>query len=301
MTLSFMVHICVNYRQRNKILTIFTKESRVLALFAGAGIFCLCYTRLRYFAFLNRRFVMTSKFVHILGVPFIKATRREFIEKLQQRIAQNDKTFVVTANPEIVMHSLQDPAYKKILDKANYITADGIGIVKAAGLIGDSLPERVSGYDMMLDLLVLANEKHQRVFFLGAAEPVLQETVRLVKERYPNVIVAGQQNGFFDWEDPELPQRIRESQADLVFVALGFPRQELWIGGNIDKFDKGVFIGIGGSFDVFSGNVKRAPEMWQKMNLEWFYRLVKQPSRWRRMLVLPKFALVVLQRKASSK
>ncbi|EGA88284.1 putative N-acetylmannosaminyltransferase [Planococcus donghaensis MPA1U2] len=244
---------------------------------------------------------MTLKFVHILGVPFINTTQKDFIATLETHVAKQEKAFVVTANPEIVMHSLKDEAYKQTLAKATYITADGIGIVKAAAIVGEPLPERVSGYDVMLDLLEMANKNHSSVFFLGAAEEVLQATVKKAKQDYPGIKVVGSHNGFFDWNDHQLPQQIKNAAPDFVFVALGFPRQEQWIGANIDQFDKGVFIGIGGSFDVFSGSVKRAPEMWQKMNLEWFYRLVKQPSRWKRMLVLPKFAATVIGRKASRK
>ncbi|WP_142827168.1 WecB/TagA/CpsF family glycosyltransferase [Planococcus soli] len=244
---------------------------------------------------------MTSKFVHILGVPFVNTSQKDFISTLQSRIAKQEKTFVVTANPEIVMHSLEDDQYKQTLAKAQYITADGIGIVKAAAIIGKPLPERVSGYDLMLDLLETADKNRSSVFFLGAAEEVLQATVKKAKQNYPGIQIAGSHNGFFDWNDHVLPQQIKNAAPDIVFVALGFPRQEQWIGANIDKFDKGVFIGIGGSFDVFSGTVKRAPELWQKMNLEWFYRLVKQPSRWKRMLVLPKFAATVIGRKALRK
>ncbi|MDQ0428356.1 N-acetylglucosaminyldiphosphoundecaprenol N-acetyl-beta-D-mannosaminyltransferase [Planomicrobium stackebrandtii] len=244
---------------------------------------------------------MTSKFVHILGVPFVNTSQKDFISTLQSRIAKQEKTFVVTANPEIVMHSLEDDQYKQTLAKAQYITADGIGIVKAAAIIGKPLPERVSGYDLMLDLLETADKNRSSVFFLGAAEEVLQATVKKAKQNYPGIQIAGSHNGFFDWNDHVLTQQIKNAAPDIVFVALGFPRQEQWIGANIDKFDKGVFIGIGGSFDVFSGTVKRAPELWQKMNLEWFYRLVKQPSRWKRMLVLPKFAATVIGRKALRK
>lgn len=244
---------------------------------------------------------MTSQFVKILEVPFINTTRAAFIQLLQNRIEKKEKTFVVTANPEIVMHTLDDSDYRKTLEKADYITADGIGIVKAAQLIGQPLPERVSGFDIMMDLLVVADEKKYKVFFLGAADHVLQGTLAKVKTDYPGIQIAGAQNGFFDWNDPVLPQMIRNAEPDLVFVALGFPRQENWIGRHIGQFNQGVFIGIGGSFDVFSGNVKRAPEAWQKLNLEWFYRLVKQPSRWKRMLVLPKFALTVISKKASNK
>ena len=244
---------------------------------------------------------MTSKFVHILGVPFVNTSQKDFIDTLQKHIARQERTFVVTANPEIVMHSLEDQQYKGTLAKAQYITADGIGIVKAAAIIGEPLPERVSGYDLMLDLLEAADKNHSSIFFLGAAEEVLQQTVAKAKTDYPGIKIAGSHNGFFDWNDPLLPQQIKNAAPDIVFVALGFPRQEQWIGAHIEEFDKGIFIGIGGSFDVFSGTVKRAPELWQKMNLEWFYRLVKQPSRWKRMLVLPKFAATVIGRKALRK
>lgn len=244
---------------------------------------------------------MTLKFVHILGVPFVNTSQKEFVNTLQSHIIQQEKAFVVTANPEIVMHSLEDTSYKQILAKAQYITADGIGIVKAAAIIGKPLPERVSGYDLMLDLLEVADKNGSSVFFLGAAEEVLQATVKKAKQDYPGIRIAGSHNGFFDWNDQILPQQIKNAAPDIVFVALGFPRQEKWIGAHIEEFDKGIFIGIGGSFDVFSGTVKRAPELWQKMNLEWFYRLVKQPSRWKRMLVLPKFAATVIGRKALRK
>lgn len=244
---------------------------------------------------------MTPQFIKILDVPFINTTRAAFIQTLQNRIEKKEKTFVVTANPEIVMHTLEDSEYKKTLEKADFITADGIGIVKAAQITGQPLPERVSGFDIMMDLLEVANEKKYRVFFLGAADHVLQETLAKVESDYPGIQIAGAQNGFFDWKDPVLPQMIKDAKPDLVFVALGFPRQENWIGGHIGHFNQGVFIGIGGSFDVFSGNVKRAPEALQKLNLEWFYRLVKQPSRWKRMLVLPRFAVTVIRRKAKNK
>lgn len=252
-------------------------------------------------ALILRRKIMTKKTIDILGVPFLHTTRQTFVETLQQHVEQKSKTFVVTANPEIVMHSLQDEHYRGLLEQADYITADGIGVVKAASIIGNPLPERVSGYDIMLDLLEKADRHGYKVYFLGAAEEVLQTTVAKVKEEYPGVRIAGYRNGFFDRQDPTIAEAIQASDADLVFVALGFPRQEQWIGTHLPLFDKGVFIGVGGSFDVFSGNVKRAPDLWIKMNLEWFYRLAKQPSRWKRMLVLPKFAMVILRGKASRK
>jgi N-acetylglucosaminyldiphosphoundecaprenol N-acetyl-beta-D-mannosaminyltransferase len=114
---------------------------------------------------------------------------------------------------------------------------------------------------------------------------------------YPNVQIVGSHNGFFEMKDTSIPDDINACDPDLVLVALGCPRQENWISMYIDHFQKGVFIGVGGSFDSLAGNVQRAPEMWQKMNLEWFYRLLKQPSRWRRMLALPHFVMKVVGQK----
>lgn len=244
---------------------------------------------------------MNHTIVRILDVPFINTTHRAFIDTLVERALTNQKTFVVTANPEIVMHAQEDKSYKDLLERVDYITADGIGIVKAAQLIGQPLPERVSGYDIMMDLLKEADARNLKVFLLGASETTNEQAAERVRQDFPGIDLVGNQHGFFDWNDPSLAERIKEAQPDFVFVALGFPRQELWIDQHFNQFEKGIFIGVGGSLDVLSGNVQRAPEIWQKMNLEWFYRLVKQPSRWKRMLVLPQFALVMLQKRGQHK
>lgn len=238
--------------------------------------------------------MMKLEFILILGFPFIKITRKKFVDLLESHIKTEEKAFVVTGNPEIVMQSLQDKDYENCIRKADYITADGIGIVKASNIRGNPLPERVSGYDIMLNLFTLSQKKNYKVFLLGATEPVLQATVDRARKLYPGINITGQRNGYFEWGDTTVVKDIKDADADMIFVALGCPLQEKWIAQNIHHFDKGVFMGIGGGFDVLAGKVKRAPEKWQKMNLEWFYRLVKQPSRWKRMKYLPHFAFVVL-------
>ncbi|PWW31250.1 N-acetylglucosaminyldiphosphoundecaprenol N-acetyl-beta-D-mannosaminyltransferase [Cytobacillus oceanisediminis] len=243
---------------------------------------------------------MTLKFVDILGVPFINITRSEFVKLLDQHIEKEEKAFVVTANPEIVMKAIEEPEYKSLLDRATYITADGIGVVKGAGLLGKPLPERVTGYDTMIDLLALGNEKNFKIYLLGAQQETIEKAVANIGENYPNVEIVGSHNGFFDWDSQEIPNEIQEKKPDLVFVALGVPRQEKWIATNIGRFEKGVFIGVGGSFDVIAGTVERAPEAWQKANLEWLYRLIKQPSRFGRMMALPRFAVKILTQKVKN-
>jgi N-acetylglucosaminyldiphosphoundecaprenol N-acetyl-beta-D-mannosaminyltransferase len=239
--------------------------------------------------------------VRILGVDFVDSTLFEFLNTLSGHLEREEKTFVVTANPEIVMKVREDASYRAVVEKANYVTADGIGVVKAAGLLGKPLPERVTGFETFMGLLQIANEKGYSIYLLGAQDEVLQKTVAEIMTQFPNVKIAGAHHGFFDWNDDHIPNEIQRTKPDLIFTALGVPRQELWIGQNMDKFEKGVFMGIGGSFDVLAGAVQRAPEFWQKMNLEWAYRLMKQPSRWKRQLSLPHFALKVIQQKVTGK
>ncbi|TYR76005.1 WecB/TagA/CpsF family glycosyltransferase [Rossellomorea vietnamensis] len=238
------------------------------------------------------------KFVDIMGVPFLHTDQKGFIRLLDERIQKQDKTFVVTANPEIVMKANEEPELMEIIQKATYVTADGIGVIKAAQLLNNPLPERVTGYDTMVELLSLSNQKNYSIYLLGAQEETLQKAQSNIKEKYPNLVIKGSHNGFFDWNTDTIASEIQSLQPDIIFVALGVPRQEEWISQNFAEFSHGVFIGVGGSFDVVAGTVPRAPEIWQKMNLEWFYRLVKQPSRWKRMLALPRFAVKVLKMKA---
>ncbi|RZT21549.1 WecB/TagA/CpsF family glycosyltransferase [Fictibacillus sp. BK138] len=239
--------------------------------------------------------------VRILGVDFVNSTLFEFLNTLSGHLEREEKTFVVTANPEIVMKVREDANYRAVVEKANYVTADGIGVVKAAGILGKPLPERVTGFETFMGLLQTANERGYSVYLLGAQDEVLQKTVAEIMTQFPNVKIAGAHHGFFDWNDDHIPNEIQRTKPDLIFTALGVPRQELWIGQNMDKFEKGVFMGIGGSFDVLAGAVQRAPEFWRKMNLEWAYRLMKQPSRWKRQLSLPHFALKVIQQKVTGK
>lgn len=244
---------------------------------------------------------LSERFVEVLGVPFINTTKDQFVARLGEHLNKEEKTFVVTANPEIVLHAYEDNTYREYLDRATYITADGIGVVKAAGMLGTPLPERVTGFDTFMDLLALANEKSYSIYLLGAKDEVLQKTIAEINRQFPNVVIAGSHHGFFDWSETTIEDEIKEKKPDMVFLALGFPRQEKWIAERVDQFDKGLFMGIGGSFDVLAGEVQRAPEFWQKVHLEWFYRLVKQPSRWRRMLALPIFAGKVLREKRRAK
>ncbi|MGJ7922722.1 WecB/TagA/CpsF family glycosyltransferase [Neobacillus sp. LXY-4] len=231
--------------------------------------------------------------INILGIKITNTTLKAFTKKITEHIIESKKTFIVTANPEIVMRARKDTSYQSIINDADYVTADGIGIVKASAILKQPLPERVAGFDLLLELLKVANTKTLKVYLLGAKHEVLEKAVQHIQLNYPGVVMVGYHHGYFDWEDPSLKKSIRELEPDLVFVGLGMPKQEKWISQNIGYFNMGIFIGVGGSLDVLAGNVKRAPSLWIKLNLEWLYRLLSQPSRWKRMLALPGFVVRV--------
>lgn len=240
---------------------------------------------------------MNHEKVSILGVDFDNKTKEVFLEKLMERVNSQQKTFVVTANPEIVMYANSDAAYMSLLKEADYIAADGIGIVKGAQILETPIVERVAGFDLLTDLLEKANQQGSRVYFLGAKEEVLQQAVQNVQKKYPAIQLVGSRNGYFDFSDSSIIEAVQATQPDMIFVALGFPKQEQWIHQYLNSASKGLLMGVGGSFDVLSGQSKRAPKIFIDLNIEWLYRLIKQPTRLKRMMVLPKFLLEVKREK----
>lgn len=225
--------------------------------------------------------------VEIMGIPFANATQQQFVRQLQKRIVARQNTFVVTANPEIVMYAAQNQKYRDIVLTADYISADGIGIVQAAKTLHTPLPERVTGYETFTSLMSWSESQSRKIYFLGAKPAVIAALTKKVATQYPHIQVVGAQDGYFN-DDTKVAKTIQESQPDIVFVATGFPRQEQFIAQH-RQLTNGLWMGVGGSFDVFVGAVKRAPEFWQKHHLEWFYRLLTDPKRLKRQLVIPKF------------
>jgi len=237
--------------------------------------------------------------VSIMDIGFINITKNDLLQShLYPSLDNGEKTFIVTANPEIVMKTKEEASYKSMVKKADYVVPDGAGIVLASKYLKTPIKERIPGYDLMLDLLSYADAKGLSCYFLGAKEYVVSKMIDNIKETYPHLKIAGYHHGYFTDGDERIEKMVQEQKPDLIFVALGSPRQEKWITEHMDSFSKGLFMGVGGSFDVIAGEVKRAPERWINMNLEWFYRLLKQPLRWRRILKAIKFMfLVIIKRK----
>ena len=211
-----------------------------------------------------------------------KGSKEEFENILKQNIIENKKTFVVTANPETFTYGYNDEEFNKLLlDKETTIIPDGIAIVKSAKMLKYDIKERIPGIDLANKLLEYANELNKSVYLFGAKEEVIDKMKEVLKEKYPNIKLAGAKNGYGKDKD-ETFEEIKQIKPDIVMVALGIPNQEKLIHKHLKDFDKGIFIGLGGSFDVISGMKKRAPKIFIKLNLEWLYRICKEPSRLKR-------------------
>lgn len=205
-----------------------------------------------------------------------------FNNKMLLNLKEDNKMFIVTANPETFMKSEKDKEIKKmLLDKNTAVVPDGIGIVKAANILKYDIKERVTGIDIAYKLLEYADDLKKKIYFFGAKQEVIDSLLNVVKNKYPNIDVVGAKNGHEDNKD-EIFMDIIKKEPDIVMVALGVPLQEKLIYKYLDKFKKGIFVGVGGSFDVISGQKKRAPKLFIKLNLEWLYRITKEPSRLKR-------------------
>ena len=242
---------------------------------------------------------MNKNFVEIFNIPFINMKKEEILKILEQRVVENKKTYVVTANAEIAMYAKENVSYFNIITKADYIVPDGIGVVKGAQILKKEIKERVPGIELMVDLLKIADKFNQKVYFYGAKNEVIEKMIKRIKSDYPNINIVGYSNGYINDADNKITDEIINLEPDYIFVAKGAPLQDEWINKVIQKTDKGLFMGVGGSFDVLAGVVKRAPEIWQKLNLEWLYRIAGDPKRWKRSMALPKFVIEVLKLRIS--
>ena len=209
-------------------------------------------------------------------------SEESFYEILEKNLSQNKKTFIVTANPETFMMSEKDEEMRKLLlDNDTFLVPDGIGIVKAARMINYDVKERIAGIDIANELLKLGNEQKKSIYLFGAKQEVIDSMIKVLEEDYSNLKLVGASNGYEKDKD-KVFEKIVKAKPDIVLVALGIPFQEKLIYKHLDEFDKGIFVGVGGSFDVISGHKKRAPKIFIKLNLEWLYRILKEPKRLKR-------------------
>lgn len=237
-----------------------------------------------------------KKPVKILGVPVHPLTMNESVAVLEEKLQKKEQAFVVTANAEIIMMCQQDKEYNNIVsEQADLVLPDGAGAVWAGRYLGNEVPERVAGFDLYNQLLKLSADKGYKAYFFGGAPGVAEAAKNKAEELYPGVQIVGCRNGYFnETEEEAIIKEINDAAPDMLFVALGAPKQEKWLVKYRNQLKPRVLMGIGGSFDVLAGKMERAPKWMQEASLEWAFRLYKQPSRFMRMLALPKFVLKVI-------
>lgn len=226
----------------------------------------------------------------ILGIRYRNVTLQQAARDVMELAAAHESRYVVTPNPEISECCVKNSALRQAVQEADYIVPDGIGVILASRICGTPLQERVSGYDLALALLPLIEKARLRLFLLGAKPGVAAEAAEKIRAKYPQIPIVGVEHGYFS-DDAAIIRRINDQHADVLFVALGSPKQEIWMHAHRQTIRTGVMIGLGGSFDVLAGRTTRAPQFWIDHNLEWLYRLAKEPSRFVRMLKLPRYIL----------
>ena len=230
--------------------------------------------------------------VNILGVGFDNVTMDEALARGEELLCAEGAHYVVTPNPEIVETCRADAAANAAVNGADLVLPDGIGVVYGAKLLHMPLKGRVPGIEFGTGMLERCARLGKRVYLLGAKPGIAEQAAENLMERFPGLVIAGTHDGYFK-EDAPIAAAIRESGADMALVCLGAPKQELFMANYGEATGCHLLMGLGGSLDIFAGAAQRAPEFYCKHNLEWFYRLIKNPSRIGRMMKLPLFLVHV--------
>lgn len=223
----------------------------------------------------------------LLGVPLRAATMEQVVDLAGQAIATRRRLLIGVVNAAKVVNMRRDARLREAVLAADCIFADGMSVVWASRILRRALPQRVAGIDLMVHLLERGSRQCWRVFLLGATQDVLDAVVQRVRRDYPGVVLAGAHHGYFQASDePGLVDQIRASRADVLFAAMSSPKKECFLARWAAALDVPVLHGVGGAFDVLAGKVRRAPQGWQRLGLEWLYRVLQEPGRlWRRYLV----------------
>ena len=233
----------------------------------------------------------------VLGVGFDDKTIDEAVLHAYEIINSNEKTYIVTPNPEIVWICRQDKALLAAVNTAGLVLPDGIGVIMGARILRTPLRcGRIPGIDFIAALFDKLAQGGGSVFLLGSKPGVAEEAGKKLVKKHPGLLIAGTADGYFS-DDASVIDQINAAKPDLLLVCLGAPKQELWMAENIGRLDTHLCAGLGGALDVFAGKVKRAPVFFQKLGLEWFYRLVCEPRRIKRMIKLPLFIIAVIYAK----
>jgi len=239
-----------------------------------------------------------QKVRNVLGIPFSNVSRLEAMFKIEASIASNKKLLVTVLDAAMVMNMRNNRASDIAIRDSEMILADGYYVVLASRILGEALPEQITGFDLAMDIMKMASDKGFRIFFLGAEEDIIQRVKGRVVNLFGEQAVAGVRNGYFKSDEEErVVNEINASGADILLVGISSPIRELFLSRYKDKLDVNVLMGVGGVFDILGGKTQRAPLLVQRMRIEWLYRFLLEPKRmWRRVFVLyPSFSWMVFK------
>lgn len=234
--------------------------------------------------------------VDILGVDVHAVTYAEVLDIIDNWIAHGGPHQLATANPEFVMAAQRDGEFRRVLNSADLCVPDGIGLLWAARFLGRPMPERVTGSDLVPLIAQVASQRGWRLYLLGAGPGVAERTASMLCQQNPGLRIAGVYAGTpAEADAPAIVENIWRARPDVLFVAYGAPAQDLWIDRHRQALRVPVMAGVGGAFDHIAGVRRRAPRWVQRIHLEWLFRLVTQPWRWRRQMALPRFVWAVVR------
>ncbi len=243
------------------------------------------------------------KKIDIMGTRINNVTMDEAVNTCEKKVNNGEQFVIYTPNTEFIMMAKNDEEFKELLNKSDLNIPDGIGLIYAAKIKKHPLKEKVAGYDLTVNLIKLANEKGLKIYFVGGKPGVAEKAAQNIKKDCPNVNIVGVSDGYFKGthlgmqgheEEKRLIDDINDKAPDMLFVGFGAKKQEQWIEYNKNLINAKIIVGNGGTFDGLAGEVKRAPDIYIKLGLEWFYRLMKEPKRIKRQILLPQFMLKVI-------
>ena len=239
----------------------------------------------------------------IMGVRIDNLSMDEVLKIAEEKIEKNEQYIIYTPNTEFIMMCQKDKEFLNLMNESDINIPDGIGLIYAGKIKKHPLKEKVGGYDLSVNLLKMANDKGLKLYVVGGKPGVAEAAMENVREKYPGIKIVGTQHGYFKGthlgkkgheEEIAVIEDINKHQPHILFVGFGAKKQELWIEYNKDLINANVIIGNGGTLDGLAGIVKRAPDIFIKLGLEWLYRLMKEPKRIKRQIVLPVFMLKVI-------
>ena len=238
--------------------------------------------------------------IDVMGVQFDNVTMGEALERAREILNGRETCYCVTPNPEIVYEAMHDEDFRSLLNGAAMVLPDGVGVLLGAKLLKTPLKEKVTGVDFAAGLLPILEAEGKKLYLLGSKPGVAELAAQNMLAKCPNLQICGMADGYFKDEGPVI-EKINAANPDVLFVCLGSPKQERFMKAHQSELHVKLMIGLGGSLDAFAGTVKRAPAWVSRIGMEWFYRLCKEPKRFKRMLRLPKFVFAVLGRRIRGK